>query len=204
MTNVAPFNIIGGPMQVYLGPVGEAFPDLDTDPPGGNWVLLAASGQDDYTEDGITINLDQELEFVRGLGRTTALKARRTTEDLKLGVTVMDMTAEQVSIALNANTVTTVAPGASAVGTREVGLTRGLDVTQYALLARGETPYVASGYADFRVPIVVVSSSQEITFKKGADVASLLMEFTAIDDPNAANDAERYGTLIETHLPQTA
>ncbi len=32
--------MIGGPVKIYTGPVGESYPDLDTNSPGGNWKLL--------------------------------------------------------------------------------------------------------------------------------------------------------------------
>ncbi len=204
MSNVAPFQIIGGPMTIWLAPVGEAFPDLDTDPPIANWVALGASGDAcDYTEDGVILTLDQEIGMIKGLGKTGSLKARRSSEDLKIGVTVMDGTVENASIVLNGNTITTVAPGASNVGTKKVGLTRGLDVTQYALLARGESPYLADGFAQLEIPVCVVSSSPAPAFQKGEDVAGFEMEFTALVDPNAASDDEQYGRYIATHLPAT-
>lgn len=199
--SVQPFEILGGPLEIYTAPVGEAFPTLDTAPPGGNWTLMGLSGSKNYSEDGVTISPEQEIELVRALGLGAPVKARRTTEDLILSVTVMDLTVEQVSLALNGNTITTVVPGSGTVGTREVELSQGLEVTQYALLIRGVSPYIvntsaAPAIAQYQVPVVVVSGSPEIVYVKGEDVAGIEMEFTAIADPNAATDAEIFGQYI--------
>ncbi len=190
-------------MTIWLAPVGEAFPDLDTDPPVANWVELGTSGAEGYTEDGVILTFDQEVGQIRGLAKTGPIKARRSTEDMKIGVTVMDGTAENVSIVLNGNTITTVAPGASNVGTKKVGLSRGLDVTQYALLARGESPYLADGFTQLEIPVCYVSSSPAPAFMKGEDVAGFEMEFTALVDPSAASEDEDFGRVITTHLPAT-
>ena len=203
MSNVAPFQVIGGPMTIWLAPVGEAFPDLDTDPPVANWVALGTSGDAcDYTEDGVTITFDQEIGQVRGLGKTGPIKARRTSEDLKIGVTVMDATVEMMSILLNGNTITNTPGGAGTVETDEVGLTRGLDVTQYALLARGESPYVADGILQLEIPVCYVSSSPAPALKKGEDVFGVETEFTALVDPSAATTDVEFGRLIATSGPE--
>ncbi len=204
--NVAPFEIIGGPLTAWLAPVGQAFPDLDMVDSAidAAFILLGTSGADDYTEDGVILTMDQEVGNIRGLAKTGILKARRSSEDLKVGLTVMDGTVEHVSIVLNGNTITTVAPGAAAVGTKAVGLTRGLTVTQYALLVRGESPYLADGIYQLEIPVVYVSSSPAPAFKKGEDVAGFEMEFTALVDPSATSEDEEYGRLLATHLPITA
>ncbi len=194
--NTAPFEIVGGPMEVFLAPVGEAFPAVD-EAPAGNWLELGSSGADDFTEDGVIVTMDQTLGLIRGLKRTGALKARRSSEDFKIGVTVMDGTVEHASILLNGNTITNVPAGVGTVGTDEVGLTRGKCVTEYALLARGESAYVASGFADFQVPRVIVSSSPAPAYKKGEDVAGFETEFTALVDLSAADEFHEFGSLIE-------
>ena len=203
--SVQPFEILGGPLELFLAPVGEAFPDLDLTPPGGNWTAIGVSGSKNYDEDGVTISHEQEVELVRALGTSAPVKARRTTEDLKVSVTIMDLTAEMVSTALNGNTVTTVAPGAGTVGTREVELFQGLEVTQYALLVRGVSPYLIDTVAEpaiaqYQIPVVVVTGSPELVYAKGEDVAGIEIEFTAIADPNAATDAEVFGEYLVAHL----
>lgn len=203
--NVAPFEIIGGPLTAWLAPVGQSFPDLDVVDSAidAAFVLLGISGAADYTEDGVILTMGQEVGEIRGLSKTGILKARRSSEDLKVALTIMDGTVENASIVLNGNTITTVAPEAATVGTRQVGLTRGLKVTQYALLVRGESAYLADGIYQLEIPVVYVSSSPAPAFKKGEDVAGFEMEFTALVDPSATSEDEEYGRLIQTHLPIT-
>lgn len=194
MNNV-PFEIIAQPYTLYLGAAGDVFPTLDEDP-GVGWLKVGSSGDRNYTEDGVTVAHDQSEEFFRSLGSTGPMKAFRTEEDLKVSLMVADLTLEQYAIALNDNAVTTVAPGAGTVGYKKIGLSRGADVTQYALLVRGLT---ASAYgnrmAQYEIPYCVQSGAQELTFQKGTP-AALALEFTALEDPDAASEDERFGRLV--------
>ena len=79
----APFEILNGPLTFYKAPVGEAFPLVDLEPPGGNWDLVGTSGADNYDEDGVVLNMAQEIEKIRMLGRTGVIKANRTEEDFE-------------------------------------------------------------------------------------------------------------------------
>lgn len=77
-----PYEVIAAPLELYLAPVGEAFPLIDTDPPGGNWVLVGASGSQRYDEDGVSIAHNEEIEDFRMLGTTGPVKSSRTEEEL--------------------------------------------------------------------------------------------------------------------------
>ncbi len=107
----------------------------------------------------------------------------------------MDLTLEQYRLGLNSNTVTVTAPGSGTAGTKDVDLYRGIDVTILALLVRGTfSAYGADWKTQYEVPQCFVSSTQEVVFQKGAP-AGLMFEFTAIEDPNAATEADRFGKL---------
>ena len=152
----APFEVVAQPFTLYLAPEGSVFPTID-EQPGVSWKKIGTSGALNYTEDGVTVSHSQTLENFRSLGSTGPRKSFRTEEDLMISLTLVDITLEQYGIALNGNTVSTVpaAPGES--GYKSIGLSRGLDVTRYALLVRGAkaSGYMEDGVAQYEIPIAV-------------------------------------------------
>ncbi|MBZ0164567.1 MAG: hypothetical protein K8H74_17875 [Notoacmeibacter sp.] len=196
-----PYEIIAAPFDVYWAPVGEAFPAIDA-APAGNWALIGTSGDENYTEDGVTVAHSQAFSKTRAAGTTGPRKAFRIEEDLMIRLTLMDMTLEQYLHAMNGNTVTTTAAGAGTAGYKKLGLSQGLQTTTMALLIRGSaSPYGASWNSQYEIPRCYQSGSPEAVFKKG-DPVGLALEFTVLEDPNAASDDERFGLLITQH--QTA
>lgn len=193
-----PTEIIRAPFTLWIADEGEAFPDLDTTPPGGNWIQVGTSGPRNYNDEGVMVGHPQTIEKFRGAGATGAQKAWRTEEDLIISLTLADLTLEQYRMILNGNTVTDVAAGAGTVGYRQVGLYRGPgEVKRWALLVRGDV----SPYGDFsepgqyQVPVVIEAGSQEVQFGKTGH-AGLALQFEALENPNAASDDERFGALL--------
>lgn len=184
MPNTAPLHIIHGPMDIWLAAVGTAFPTTDG-APSGSWEKLSTNGSRDTSEDGVVITNQHTLVPVYTDGLTAPVKFFRTREGLVVAATIYDFSLEKYDTALNGNSVATTAAGSGTVGYKSIKLYRGADVAQYALLARGQSPYVATGNAQFEVPIVVVSGEPKPVFKKGEPVATLL-EFTAQADPGAS------------------
>lgn len=192
----APFEIIGAPMDIWTGPVGEAFTDVDTTP-AGNWILLGTSGDSNYNEDGVSISNPQTVGLIRMLGGTGPVKASRSEEDLIITVTMHDLTLEQWAVAMNGNAVVDTPAASGTPGFRTLNAYKGTEVTQYALLVRGKSPYDDENWnLQLQVPVVVVTSSPNPIFKKGDEPAGLEIEFTAIEDPNAASEALRFGSIV--------
>jgi hypothetical protein len=188
MENTAPYEIIAAPCTLWLAPTGTAFPAID-EAPGGSWTKIGTSGDRNYIEDGVTVQHAETVAKFRSAGSTGVRKLFRTEEDLVITVTLADLTLEQYKQALNGNTVT------DSVGDpKKIGLSKGMTVTQYALLVRGPSPYGDDFNLQYEVPVVGQTGSQEVTFRKG-EPAALQLEFTAVEDPNASSDDERYGRL---------
>lgn len=194
--NVTPFEVIMAPFELYVAPVGSVFPDVDEDPDGSEWTLVGTSGDLNYLDEGVTVEHSQTVAFWRSLGSTGARKAVRSEEDLKIRLTLADLSLEQFKLAMNLNTITPTAPGAGVPGSKKIGLSRGATVQQRALLLRGPSPYGDNMTAQYEVPIAVHSGSPSVTFRKDGTPASLALEFTALVDENAANAEERFGRLV--------
>ena len=187
----APYEVIAGPLEVYIGPVGETFTAIESTI-AGNWVKLGNSGKKNTTEEGVKISHTQELAFWRSLGSTAPIKCFRISEDFKATLTLADLRLELYNQLLNGNTVTDNAEGAAA-GYREVDIYRGPTVTQKAFLIRGASPYGTGWNMQFNIPVGVLSGDAELTFVKG-DPAGIMFEITALEDPNASS-GEEFGQI---------
>lgn len=192
-----PYEIVGAPLTLWLAPVGEAFPAIDA-APGGNWVKVGTSGDRNYSEEGVAVMHNQTLSQARPAGTTGPVKAFRTDEDLMISLTLWDITLEQYAAALNDADVATTAAGVGTAGFKAIGLSQGQEVTAYALLARGTSPYGDGMNAQYQVPRCYQSASPNPQYVKG-NPAGLELEFTALEDLNAANAAERFGKLVAQH-----
>jgi len=187
--------IIATPIEVYTAPIGEAFPSIDTEPPGGNWTLLGTNGSRNYDEEGVVVEHTESVEDFRMLGSTGILKSVRTEEGLTIRLTLRDLTLEQLKFALNANTVTTTAAGAGQPGERDIDLYKGRTISEFALLVRGDFSAYADGFnTQFEVPRVRLGGEPEVTYEKGTP-AGVEIEFVALEDENASTDADRFGKL---------
>lgn len=192
-----PLEIIMAPFEVYVAPVGTAFPTVDA-APGAGWTLLGKGGKDNMDESGVTVTHSQTLNPKRTLGSTGNIKVVRSAEELTIGFTLFDLTAEMYANALNGATVTTVAPGTGTIGTKEINLRQGRDVSLFALIARGPSPELDGANGQYQVPKVYQSDNPKPVFKKD-DAAGLLFTFTALEDLTQATEAERFGQLIYQH-----
>lgn len=193
----APFEIVGQPLSLWLAPVGTTFPLVNA-APSGTWGLIGTSGIRSQDEAGVTTTHNQTINKVRTGGSLGPVKAFRSEEDLMFMLTIFDVTLEQVRIALNGNAVTTTAAATGAAGFKRVGLSRGMDVTEYALLARGVSPYADGMNAQYEVPRCYMSNSPAIVYRK-ATPAGVQLEFTALEDPNASAPEFRFGSMRFQH-----
>lgn len=193
-----PFEIIGAPLTLWIAPIGTAFPLIDVAPDDSDWTLIGTNGDRNYSDAGVTVSHSQKIDQARPAGATGPIKAWRSEEDLMIGLTLWDLTLEQYIYALNGLAPSTTAAGADTAGFKKVGLSRGVEITAYALLARGESPYGAGMNAQYEVPRCYQSASPKTVFAKGKP-AGLDLEFTALEDLDAASDAERFGRLITQH-----
>jgi len=185
-----PFELVAGPVDVYLAPTGTAFPVISA-APAGAWIKLGTTGSKDYAEDGVLVRPEQTVEEFFSLGATGPRKAFRTREGLTIEMTLHDATAESYQAAWNQNAITTlVGPPAE----KTIQMKQGATVSLRALLIRG----VLSPYSDsanntqWDIPIVYQNGTPETVYVKGTPIG-LKLSFRALED-----DALGLGKL---HLP---
>src|SRR3990167_5628479 len=112
MENDAPFEIVVASGNVWVAPVGTAFPAIG-DAPGVDWTILGKSGDKNISEDGVSISHPQSVEVFRASGSTGPRKIVRTEEDLMVSFTLLDLTLEMYRRMLNDNATSqvTASPG---------------------------------------------------------------------------------------------
>lgn len=176
---MASIEIVNGPLELYWAPVGEAMPNVDA-APAGNWALIGTSGDDNYHEDGVIIDLEQTMEVFRPLGSTIAKCVFRTEQDIRVRVTMVDLNLTELRVALNLNAVTT---DAGPPSVSQVNLDYGIPVDDMALLCRGtgNSSEFATGNLQFELNRVVEVASHELAFVKGEPVG-VELEFQALQD----------------------
>ncbi len=190
-----PFEIIAAPLTVWQAAIGESFPLVDV-APSGNWVKIGTSGDQNITEDGITVAHPDEVEMFYSVGGTGPQKVFRVREGFLCSFTLADITLEQYRHVMNDNSVTDTAASSGVAGIREVNLYRGVGVSQVALLIRGTfSAYGDTWNSQFQIPNCFQTGSPEPIFRKGVP-AALAFEYTAIEDPLAATSGDRFGKLV--------
>src|SRR3990172_5985361 len=117
----SPYEVQLAPADVYYGPIGEAFPDVDTTP-AGNWTALALSTR--ITDDGIIIGGAVQAAMVRSLGSPAPVKAGIVSRDFAIGFAVEDTSPEILAVAMGGDDadVVTAAAGGGAPGTKKIAL----------------------------------------------------------------------------------
>ncbi|RMD61373.1 hypothetical protein D6833_08350 [Candidatus Parcubacteria bacterium] len=178
------YEILTGVGTLYVAPAGEAKPGLDSTP-AGNWTLLGE------TDDGVTITVGQEIEELRTDQRTGPVKAVRTEESVVIETNLAQATLENLAQALGGMTVTDNPPGTGQIGTREMGLYRGVAVREFALLFRGNSPY-GDYPAQYYLPRGYFGGEVEMEYTKDGKVL-IPCQFVALEDLSAASESARFG-----------
>lgn len=177
-------SIVVGSGTLFIAPEGEAFPVVDV-APAGNWVSMGR------IDGGVQVNHPQTVDLHRTDEDTGPLKATRSEEDLVIIANLAEATLENLSPALNNNSVTA---DAGPPSTKTLPMYRGTSVTTHSFLLRVNSPY-GNFNAQFEVPIGIIMADQNRSFTKDAKVVTPI-EIHAIIDPTAATEAERFGRLI--------
>lgn len=188
--NASPQEVLGGIFDAWIAPALTARPYLDLDPL-SPWALLGTGGSRNVSEDGVTISMPQTVNAWRSLRSMGPVKHFRASEDVSVKFSLADMTLEQFAVAMGGNTVTPV-PSGGHVGYRTMGITRGPNVRQYAILLRFASPYGDDLASQLYVPIMSLVGNPELALKKGAPML-VPFEFMGVEDPNAATDEEAMG-----------
>lgn len=195
MRNSVPLEVLAAPFSMYVAPVGTVFPDVDQVPDPSDWTLIGAAGPLNYDEAGVNVEHAQSMAFWRSLGDAGSRKVFRSSEDLKIGLMLVDVTPEQYSFALNGNDVTATPASSGVPGTKKIGLSRGFTVDTRAVLLRGPSPEMEDGTMQYECPRAAQTGEPKPVFTKDKP-AMLAIEWTALVDPDASDPSEYFGRIV--------
>ena len=186
--------LVAYPLTIYLADVETAFPDIDeAENEFSSWTKIGTAGPLDYGDGGTTVTHSQTIETFAGAGSTAPRKAFRTEEGLRLGFTLHDISPEQYAKILDDASITTVAAGAGTAGEKSFEVLRGLNVQQFALLARGQSPVDNALNMQFEWPTVYQSGEVSHAYDKGTPVGAAV-EYTALEVTPGEFGTVRIGT----------
>lgn len=188
LSNWAPYEILAGPADVYVGDFGATFPSVEDDPAEPDWTYI---GQ---TEGGVTVRHTQTVNPLTSDQHTGAVKAIRTEEGLEVEFAIVELTLENYSIALNSSPVTEDAGAGDTPDTKSIYFHQGVHVDLRRLLVRGRSPY-GNFPAQYEIPVAYQQESPEVAFVKD-DKSVLACVWAVLEDLDADEDSERFGRLV--------
>jgi hypothetical protein len=183
MSNTQPYEILVGVGTLYVAPANTAKTAL-TATPSGSWRLLGD------TDGGVKVTKTRNREAFSADQHTGKLKAVQTEEGITIETNLQESTLENLADVIN-GTVTDTAPGVGTIGTRSVKMYSGSDVTEFAFLFRGKSPY-GNYPAQFYLPRGYFDDDVEHEFTKDG-LTLIPVKFEALEDLNAATEADRFG-----------
>lgn len=198
MPNLAPFNILMQVGEIWVAPVGTAFPAINLATPAGPWALLGNAGKLDYDTDAVHVIMEQTVDEWMGAGSTMARKAQRTAEAIRATVKLADMSFEALRYALNSNPITTVAAASGIPGSKALPFYQGPDVNNLAVLIRGFSPYSgdANSFSQVEMPNAYNAGGWDIGQVKGATPWAYTLDLKGLIDPANPSNALRAGRWI--------
>lgn len=183
------YAILVGVGQLYIAPVGTAFPAVNATP-GASWVAVGD------TRDGVKINFSQSVNKIRHDQRTGPVKATRSEEDVTLETALPEATLENLARVLGV-AVTTVEAGVGTIGTKTIGMYRGQTVDEYAILFRGTSAY-GSFPAQYQLARGFFDGDAELEHTN-EDEVKIPVSFVALEDLNESTEEYRFGRLVHQH-----
>ena len=184
LTMSAPFELLNGPVTLYIAAEGTAAPEISGDRnvstlPGG-WTWLGTNGDRNYGDDGVTITPSRSYELQMVLGSTAPQKPFLTEQGFTVSVPIVDMSAETMARIMNGAAVTDLAAASNQGGHKSFDLMIADEAAQFALLIRGKSAYGDSYNAQHWIPKCFVSDVGEYSYVKG-EAAATEVEFTALE-----------------------
>jgi hypothetical protein len=170
-----PYDIVVGPGQIWLAPVGTAFPLVDATPAAA-WTSLGE------TEGGTQITAGRDTKKITTDQTFAPKKTIIIGRSLTIKSTLAQMTLEHMSKILDDSAVTTVAAGSGTAGYKYMDLKADATIPQYALLMRAPTPYASTGYLQWELPSVQPGGESEQSYVKD-EKTMLPVTFETNEDP---------------------
>ncbi len=165
--------VVVEPFEAYVAPVGTAFPSCSATP-AGEWKLVGAHGDMNYSEAGATVTMSQTLATFTPAGSPRPRKVWRTEHVWQVAFEVADMTPETLALLMNNATVT-------GSGEKKVNLKMGFQIHCFALILKGPSPLNEGKYSQFQVATAYQAANPAPKFAAKGGPAYLAVEFIAVE-----------------------
>ena len=169
-----PYSIVVGVGELYLAPVGTAYPDTD-EVPSASWTHLGS------TDDGGVSVLHARSTTLHYKGNS-ALPQKATLDEARetISANLTEITPARYALILDGQTVITAAATAGHPGTQRFTIRPNSGCApQFALLVRGPSP-LSDAYAQYEYPRVSPVGDTTPVYSKKATV--LPVKFEAFED----------------------
>ena len=176
--------IITEPFNVYVAPVGTAFPALTTEESGfaTAWTKLGAQVSKSYSEAGVTVAHTQTPASFQPAGSTVPRKWWRTDEGMTIALELADLTTTTYALIMDNATVTHVT---GSPGTKSFQVKRGNVIHPFALLARGPSPEYENHFSQYQVPVAYQTGNPTPKYALKGGPAFLAVTFSVAEgEPN--------------------
>lgn len=165
--------ILVEPFQVYLAPVGTAFPAVSATP-AGEWKLIGKYGDKNYSEAGATVTMSNTFGSFTSAGGVRKRKIWRTEQMWNVAFELADFTPETLATILDNTTVTGSVE-------KKVSLALGFQVHLFALILRGPSPLTEAKFSQFEVNTCYQVANQAPKLAAKGAPAFLAVEFEAVE-----------------------
>lgn len=184
-----PYEVIVGPGQVWIAPVGTTFPTINQ-APATEWISLGR------TDGGVTIRHIEETEEITVDQSFLPVKEVVTRRAEEIEFALAEITLERYAKLLGDVTVTTQAAGSGTPGYKSLPIQASQNMARYAMLIRVPSPYM-DAYMQYEYAAVSPTGQKEIAYQKG-EKSTLSTTWKALEDPS---NPGVFGTLRAQHQP---
>lgn len=176
--------IVAAPYTVWIAAVGTAFPLVDAVPP-GPWAKLGTSGNLNYDDNGVVVNVNRTYNGFVPAGSTAERKAWPIKEEYVVDVAVADLSPTTFALAMNNATVTTTAASVGVPGTKSIPMYQGNTLATFALLIKGLSSVNDALASQFQIPACYNKGVHKIVGGKKGQPAMLNFSFSVLKDDSA-------------------
>ena len=184
-TSVAPFPLLVGEGQVYMAPVGEAFPAIDLAAPAGAWVSLGK------TDGPVTITHSRTLAQIRTNQSPLLQKEALVSADVTIAFNIAEADLDSYGDVLEDVTATDIAADTGTAGYKSIAMSPSY-TPQFALLVRTKSA-IADGYRQYQIHRGNFAADHALAYARGP-LTVIPCEFHALESLSVPGT---YGDIVD-------
>lgn len=159
----APNEIIVGPAEIYVAPVGTSFPAVNA-APAAPWMLVGTAGSRNYAESGVVLRRPVTINQIRMLGSTAPRKQVISETSFEIEFNVADLSPEMMMLGYGGLPQDVATAGAQ----QKIILPTDPVPNAFAVLVRveGQSPLLDGGNCQWEIYNAIQAGTGEGTFSK--------------------------------------